>query len=209
MRIERNQLKQKNNNIVLFVGFAFVLFYFLNSCKKNTVIRNIEAIDEKENEKLFIVIDSVNKTTCIYVEILDSFNPKVKEIIYLDSLGRIDSNNSNYVEIKDGDLYYHSPYDFKGLKMGVSRTITFYGNDSINGKFDNLDSLSLINKDFNENGVIKNYKKEILSKGLIEEKIVLDTIIKSEKGNKRIIRKLNLYIDLDDLLINRVENTTR
>jgi hypothetical protein len=205
MKIKRNQLNRINDNFVFLIGVALVLFVFLNSCKKNIVIRDTDNISNKENEKLIIVIDSVKKTTCIYVEILDSLNPKVKEIIYLDSLGRIDFDNSNYVEIKDGDLYYHSPYDFKGFKIGSNRTITFYGNDKINSKFDNLDSLNLINKEFNENGIIKNYKKETLSKGLIEEKIVLDTIIKSEKGNKRIIRTLNLYIDLDDLLINRVE----
>ena len=125
------------------------------------------------------------------------------EIMYFYPNGEIDYSKSVFVEIKNNNLYYHSPYNFK-YKMGENRFVFFRGNDRIKKDFSNIKKLTLEGFSFDEKGMIENYKNTIPKMGLIEETIVLDTLIKSNKGNKKIIRTIETYVNINDILIKNI-----
>ncbi len=188
----------KRNNILYVV---FVLF--LISCNKKQ--NRIQANQTKyETTELIIGLDSLKRLSYAYTQILDSLNTSA-ELVSFHSDGKIDYTKSNCLEIKGNDLFYYSPYNIPKYKIGINRFVVFKSSDSVNNQFSNINTIKLSKYNFNENGIIINYKEKVYSKGIVEETIFLDTIIKSRKGNKTIIRTLNTLVNLDNLLINRID----
>jgi hypothetical protein len=169
------------------------------SCRERVV-----SVENTQNEKKDVIVevrDFNGNLKYVYNETTDSVKSQVKEIIYFDSIGSIDYDNSNFVSINNGDLFYHSPFNSKGYEIGKNRFITLYGNNDINENFSNLATLDLKKVSFNKELTIKNFKSKIPARFYIEEKIILDSIIKEKQGNKRIVKTYVVLIDTTDLLI--------
>lgn len=190
---------------IVYTIVSFLFAISINSCdKKQTVLKKVNEDIPKEN--VYIGRDSLQNVKYIYKSYSKMKNEPFilnDEIIYFYPNGEINYRKSVFVEIKNNNLYYYSPYSFK-YKMGENRFVFFRGNDSIKKDFSNIKKLSLEGFSFDERGIIENYEKGIPKMGLIEETIVLDTLIKSNKGNKKIIRTIETYININDILIKNI-----
>ncbi|OWP74533.1 hypothetical protein [Flavobacterium oreochromis] len=190
---------------VVYIIASVLLVISIGSCdKKKTVSTNINKKIEKEN--VYIGEDSLGNISYIYKSYSKMKNEPFilnNEIIYFYPNGEINYSKSVFVEIKNNNLYYHSPYNSK-YKMGENRFVFFKGNDSLKKDFSNIKKLNLKGFNFNEKGIIENYQSIIPKMGLIEETIVLDTLIKSNKGDKKIIRTIETYVNINDILIKNI-----
>jgi len=190
---------------IVYIIASFLFAVIINSCdKKQTLPKKKNKDIQKEN--VYIGRDSLHNIKYIYKSYSKMKNKPFilnDEIMYFYPNGEIDYSKSVFVEIKNNNLYYHSPYNFK-YKMGENRFVFFRGNDRIKKDFSNIKKLTLEGFSFDEKGMIENYKNTIPKMGLIEETIVLDTLIKSNKGNKKIIRTIETYVNINDILIKNI-----
>lgn len=196
--------KQKRSKKIISALFISFLLISCNNSSKNK--KECHTISELKTVKDSVVVyyDESNNPTCIY-DFLNN-TTKIKEYICLLPNGDIDYNNSYFLKIKGNDLYYYSPYSMKkSYRTGENRFIVFKGNDSIEKDFGNIKNIKLKEFNFNENDVILNFRERIAKIGVIEETIFIDTITNSNEGNKKIIRTIELLIDTDNLLINKIE----
>ncbi|WP_324692323.1 hypothetical protein [Flavobacterium cheonhonense] len=183
------------------LSLIFCLQFLLLSCNKSDKL--IKATYENSIDSIVVYKDKNGHIECIY-NILNNKDKFVKEGICFLSNGEIDYDKSRFLKIDGNKLYYFSPYN-RFYKIGTDRYVVFKGNDSIKKDFSNLELLKLSEFNFNENGVIENYDKKIPKIGIVEEIIFLDTLVKSEKGNEKIIETIISYIDLENLLISKLK----
>jgi hypothetical protein len=194
----------KNRSVSKMFFFTFILI--IVSCNKNQNKQPFIQVKDKVicNDSIVIYTSKKGRIECIY-NILKNKEKYLKEGICFLQDGTINYDRSTYLEIKGADLHYHSPYD-KSYKIGEKRFVVFKGNDSLRKDFSNINRIKLEELNFNENGIIKNFKKNIAKIGIVEETIILDTLIKSSNSNKKIIRTIEIYIDTDNLLINKLDS---
>lgn len=196
------QIKKQSVSLIT----SFFLLISCNNSQKNQSVNNDNYDDRIENDSISIYIDKKGHMECIY-NILNNKEKFVKEGICFLSNGDIDYDKSTFLEIKGKDLYYHSPYD-KSYKIGKKRYVIFKGNDSISKDFSNIQKINFKEFNFNESGIIADFKNKIPKIGIVEETIFIDTLIKSGKENKKMIRTIESYIDTDNLLINKLIKST-
>ncbi|MCO6164486.1 hypothetical protein [Flavobacterium sp. NRK F7] len=184
-------------HIKLFL--PILLISFLSCSKvKNEGITFCE-IQKKSSDSIIADLDENNKVVRIY-SFLNTPEKPMKEMITFLRNGEIDSSKSTFLEIRNKDMYFHSPY-----AKNSRRFVKFLGNDSINENFNNFSKVKLDSMFFNKKGIIKNYKNVMAQRGKIVETVFLDTIIEKDKENHTIIRTIEYYIDINNLLINKVE----
>ncbi|VXA91338.1 conserved hypothetical protein [Flavobacterium sp. 9AF] len=184
-------------HIKLFL--PILLLSFLSCSKVKNEGLTISDIPKKSSDSIIADLDENNKVVRIY-SFLSTPEKPMKEMITFLRNGEIDSSKSTFLEIRNKDIYFHSPY-----AKNSRRFVNFFGNDSINENFNNFSKVKLDSMFFNKNGVIKNYKNVMPQRGKIVETVFLDTIIEKDNVNHSIIRTIEYYIDINNLLINKVE----
>lgn len=178
----------------------------ISSCKKQEIITRENIENEDKFDDIVVSYGSDKKINFIYTKFSDSIDLIGKEIIYLNTNGSLNLEKSNCLQIKDNDLHYYSSYNDSKYKIGKNRFVVFKGNDSIDSDFSNINNLKLNQFSFNEDAIIKDFKFKSPFRGIVEETIFLDTLIKENNENKKIIRTFKLYVDSEKLLIDRIKD---
>lgn len=186
------------------LSLIMCLQFLLLSCNESNKLKNVNY--ENSIDSIVVYKDKKGHTECIY-NILNNKDKFIKEGICFLSNGDIDFDKSTFLKIKGNNLHYYSPFN-KSYKIGINRYVIFKGNDSIKKDFSNIELLKLSEFNFNENGIIEDYNKKIPKIGIVEEIIFLDSVVKSENGNEKIIETFVSYIDLENLLINKLKKKT-
>ncbi|OYU85343.1 MAG: hypothetical protein CFE24_02235 [Flavobacterium sp. BFFFF2] len=177
------------------------------SCAKevsNKDVVHMPIIREKSNDSIIIELDKNDKITSVY-RFSNGDKKVMREKIAFLPNGKIDYSKSAFLEVRGKDLYFRSIYDSK-YPIPKKRYAQYIGNKYIKPDFSNFEKLKLDSTFFRENGKISNYSKVLSRRGKIIETIFLDTVIKVKNDEDQIvIRSVEYEIDLDNLLIKRVQ----
>jgi hypothetical protein len=187
-------------NLKLIIILITLLFL---SCSKDKKVIH-EDLKSPDNliDSVIVEVNKQNEIIRVY-SFLNTPEKPIKEMITFQDNNKIDFTKSTFLEVKNDDLYFYSHYS--KYPIPKKRFIQFIFSDSINSNFDNFSKIKLDTAFFNIDGVIEDYKSKLSKKGKIVETVFLDSLVVKNNEEQKVIRTLEYYVDLDNLLIDNLK----